>query len=88
MEVIAEKTRHGFEHICHHRANALLVGWLLTTLAMTIERLYRLRYLHRGHHSPPSAAELCRRLWLSPSDPAAWDSSYPHFSPPDEQSTR
>lgn len=69
------KTRHGLEHICHHHANALLVGWLLTILAMTIERLYRLRYLHRGHHSPPSAAALCRRLWLSLSDPAAWDSS-------------
>jgi predicted small metal-binding protein len=37
------KSRHGLEHICHHHANSLLIGWLLTMLALTIERLYRLR---------------------------------------------
>jgi hypothetical protein len=35
------KTRHGLEHICHHDANALLVGWLLLLLGLVIERLYR-----------------------------------------------
>lgn len=69
------KTRHGFEHICHHHANALQVVWLLTILAMTIERLYRLRYLHRGRQRVRSAAELCRQLWLSLSPPAVVDSS-------------
>ena len=67
------KSRHGLEHICHHHANSLLIGWLLTMLALTIERLYRLRYLHRGKTSgaeqcpiaaPPVAQSfpsLCRR---------------------------
>jgi len=27
------KSRHGLEHICHHHANSLLIGWLLTMLA-------------------------------------------------------
>ena len=41
---------------------------------MVIERLYRLRYLHRGDHDFRSARELCDYLWLtlggrSPPDP-------------------
>lgn len=59
------KTRHGMEHISHHHANSLLVGWLLTIFAMTIERLYRLRYLHRGVHGPATAIEFVRALRLS-----------------------
>ncbi|MDP3940324.1 MAG: hypothetical protein Q8R92_19585 [Deltaproteobacteria bacterium] len=50
------KTRHGMEHLSHHHANSLLVGWLLTVLAATIERLYRLRYLHRGAHRPATSS--------------------------------
>jgi len=69
------KTRHGLEHICHHHANSLLIGWLLTMLALTIERLYRLRYLHRGKHRVPSSAQLLLLLWLSLSRPLAADSS-------------
>ena len=69
------KNRHGFQHICHHHSNALRVVWLLTLLAMTMERLYRLRYLHRGNHRRRSAAELCRLLWLRLSAPAIFDSS-------------
>jgi hypothetical protein len=42
------KNRYGFEHICHHEPQSLLAVWLITCLALTIERLYRLRYLHRG----------------------------------------
>lgn len=38
------KTRHGLEHICHHHPNSLLVSWLITMWALTIERLYRMRY--------------------------------------------
>ena len=40
------KNRYGMEHICHHEPNSILIVWLLIVLAMVIERLYRLRYLH------------------------------------------
>ena len=56
------KNRYGFEHIRHHHANAMLLCWLLIALAMTIERLYRLRYLHRGGRPPHTAIELVRLL--------------------------
>jgi hypothetical protein len=69
------KTRHGLEHICHHHANSLLLGWLLTMLALTIERLYRLRYLHRGKHRVHDSAQLLLLLWLSLSRRCAADSS-------------
>ncbi|MGH9779252.1 MAG: hypothetical protein ACRD5I_12655 [Candidatus Acidiferrales bacterium] len=59
------KTRHGMEHISHHDANSLLIGWLLTIFALTIERLYRLRYLHRGAHRALTAIEFVRLLRLS-----------------------
>jgi hypothetical protein len=59
------KNRYGLEHICHHHANSLLLVWLITCLALTIERLYRLRYLHRGSHPVRSAIELLRLLRLS-----------------------
>jgi hypothetical protein len=69
------KSRHGLEHICHHHANSLLIGWLLAMLALTIERLYRLRYLHRGKHPVPSSAQLLLQLWLSLSRPRPTNSS-------------
>jgi Transposase DDE domain len=69
------KNRYGLEHLCHHQAHSLLVTWLLLALALTIERLYRLRYLHRGSHRPRQAVELVRLLWLSLSSPRAFDSS-------------
>ena len=69
------KSRHGLEHICHHHANSLLIGWLLAMLALTIERLYRLRYLHRGKHRVHSSAQLLLLLWLSLSRPCAVNSS-------------
>jgi hypothetical protein len=70
------KSRHGLEHICHHHANSLLIGWLVAMLALTIERLYRLRYLHRGQHPVHSSAQLLLLLWLSLSRrPWATDSS-------------
>ncbi len=59
------KTRYGLEHIRHHQANSLLISWLLIALALTIERLYRLRYLHRGQHPVYTAVTLVRLLWLS-----------------------
>jgi hypothetical protein len=69
------KNRHDLEHICHHQTNSLLITWLLTSLALTIERLYRLRYLRRGTHPPRTAADLVYVLWLSLSRPAPADSS-------------
>jgi len=59
------KNQHGLEPIPHHHDNSLLLEWLLNALALTIERLYRLRYLHRGSHPQLSAIELCRLLWLN-----------------------
>jgi hypothetical protein len=69
------KNRYGLEHICHHEANSILVNWLLTFLALVIERLYRIRHLHRGTHPVRSADELCCLLWLSLGRPQAPDSS-------------
>jgi hypothetical protein len=38
--------------------------WLLTCLPLTLERLYRLRYLNRGLHSVRTAIDL--RKWTHP----------------------
>ena len=57
------KNRYGLEHLCHHHPNSMLLVWLLTLLALVIERLYRLRYLHRGTHPRRTAIELLRLLW-------------------------
>ncbi len=63
------KNRFGFEHICHHQCHSLLVVWLLTCLALTIERLYRLRYLHRGTHPVRAAIDLLLLFQLSLGNP-------------------
>jgi hypothetical protein len=59
------KNRYGMEHICHHQPNSILIVWLLIALALVIERLYRLRYLHRGDHGIRSAMDLLTHLWLT-----------------------
>jgi hypothetical protein len=59
------KNRYGMEHICHHEPNSILIVWLLILLAMIIERLYRIRHLHRGEHGIRSAVDLCTYLWLT-----------------------
>jgi hypothetical protein len=71
------KNRYGFEHICHHERHSLLAVWLLTCLALTLERLYRVRYLHRGTHPVRAAIDLLLllQLCLGTSVPAAADSS-------------
>lgn len=69
------KNRYGLRHMCHHQANSLLLQWLITALALTIERLYRLRYLHRGIHPVRTAIELVRLLWLSLGRPVDFNSS-------------
>jgi hypothetical protein len=58
------KNRYGMDHICHHHQNSLLIEWLLISLALVIERLFRLRYLHRGRHPKRAAAQLLLLLWL------------------------
>jgi hypothetical protein len=69
------KNRYGFEHICHHERHSLLVVWLLICLALTIERLYRVRYLHRGTHPILPAIALWQILWLSLSRPGPHDTT-------------
>jgi hypothetical protein len=59
------KNRYGFEHICHHHPNSLLINWLIIALMLTLERLYRNRYLHRGIHSVLEPITLLRLLWIS-----------------------
>lgn len=59
------KNLYGMTHIRHHHANSLLVCWLLLLLALCAERLYRLRYLHRGGRPPYDAIELLRLLRLA-----------------------
>ena len=62
------KNRHDMAHPAgrdHHEPNSLLVVWLILALALTIERLYRIRYLHRGNHPVVSAIDLVRLLRLS-----------------------
>ena len=53
----------------------MLIVWLLTCLALTLERLYRLRYLHHGSHPVRAAINLCRLLLLTLSLPVVADSS-------------
>jgi hypothetical protein len=59
------KNRYGLERLCHHEPNSILIVWLLTLLALVIERLYRLRYLHRGEHGIRSPMDLVTHLWLT-----------------------
>lgn len=69
------KNRYGLEHIRHHHERSLLIVWLLTCLALTLERVYRLRYLHRGLHPVRTAINLLRLLVLGLSVPVVTDSS-------------
>ena len=56
------QNRYGLEHLCPHHPNSMLGVWLITLLAMLIERLYRLRHLHRGTPPLRTAIELLRLL--------------------------
>jgi hypothetical protein len=69
------KTHHRMEHICHHHGNSLLVSWLILLLALAIERLYRLRHLHRGTHAVRTAIALVRAMRLSLGRPLTPDTS-------------
>jgi hypothetical protein len=59
------KNLFGMEHIQHHHPNSLLVNWLFVLLALIVERLYRLRYLHRGTHPVVTSIQLKDMLWLN-----------------------
>ena len=69
------KNHHELEHIQHHHPTSLQIHWLLVMFALTLERLFRLRYLHRGNHRPQSAIALVRCLRLSLATPIGPDSS-------------
>ena len=64
------KTRYGLNHVPHHHATSVLIHWLLVLLTLTLERLFRVRYLHRGTHPPLAAMQLLRQLRLSLARPA------------------
>ena len=59
------KTRYGLAHVPHHEANSLLAHWLLVALTLVIERLFRLRHLHRGTRPLLAPIDLVRRLRLA-----------------------
>jgi len=65
------KTRYGFAHVPHHQGNSLLAHWLLVALTLVIERLFRLRYLHRGTTPLLAPIDLLRRLRLALAPAAA-----------------
>ena len=69
------KSQQHLEHICHHHANSILVGWLLTLLSVVLLRLFRLRYLHRGTHPVRTAIELVRLFWIALGRPQFLNSS-------------
>jgi hypothetical protein len=69
------KNRYGLKHIRHHEPNSIVFIWLITFLAMVIERLYRHRYLHRGNHPVMPAVTLCHLLWLQLQHLGTTDSS-------------
>lgn len=59
------KNLYGMEHIQHHHPNSMVVNWLFLLMAIMIERLYRIRYLHRGTHPIITAMQLKDALWLN-----------------------
>ena len=67
------KNRYGLEHIRHHHVRSLLLVWLLPYLGLTRERLYRLRYLHRGSHLVHTAIDLLCLLQVGLSVPTVTD---------------
>jgi len=65
------KNQYHFAVIRHHQGNSMLVQWLLTFLAINIERLYRIRFLHRGTHPIIESITLWNALWSS-LEPRSW----------------
>lgn len=69
------KNLYGLAHTAHHHAGSVVIDTLLTCLAISLERLYRLRHLHRGTHPPYTAQALKRLFWISLAVPQAYDTS-------------
>jgi hypothetical protein len=65
------KNQYHFAVIRHHHENSMLVQWLLTFLAIDIERLYRIRFLHRGTHPVMESIALSNAFWTS-LEPRSW----------------
>jgi hypothetical protein len=65
------KNQYHFAVIRHHQGNSMLVQWLMTFLAIDIERLYRIRFLHRGTHPIMESIALWNALWSS-LEPRSW----------------
>ena len=68
------KNRHELERIQHHHTPSLRIHWLLVMYALMLERLFRLRCLHRGNHRPQSVIALVRCFRLSLATPIGPDS--------------
>jgi len=69
------KSRYDFQPSGSTTPTPCCCAGCLSVLALTIERLYRLRYLHRGSHRVRTAAPFCLALWLSLSEPPVFESS-------------
>jgi hypothetical protein len=69
------KNLYGLAHVAHHDARSVVIDTLLTCLAICLERLYRLRHLHRGTHEAYAAQELCWLFWIALGAPPAFDTS-------------
>jgi hypothetical protein len=72
------KNRYGLEQSPRRPTTTptvYFIVWMLTCLALTLERLYRLRYLHRGTHRALPAIGLLRLLLLALSAPSFTDCS-------------
>jgi hypothetical protein len=69
------KNRYGLEHTPQHQPNSIVINALILFLALCLERLYRLRNLHRAGRPRYSAAQLHRVLMLSLGAPLHPDTS-------------
>jgi len=69
------KNRYHLEHVSHHEANSITMRCLLIFLAITIERLYRLRHLHRGTHPVMTSIDLWQALVCSLGRCSGYDDS-------------
>lgn len=69
------KNRHGLAHIRHHHENSLLVCWFLLAFSLTLERLYRVRYLQFAGRPIYTAIQFLRLLRLNLAGPLRSDDS-------------
>ena len=70
MTLKPDLAQYAFGQVCHNHKNSLLIRLLVTFVAPTPERLYRVRHLHRGTHPVLERIASLRLLWLSPVEAA------------------